>query len=492
MSKSYQKEEYVNNYITEILDLADEESEVIDCHTEGSTKFVTIQKIIKVMICPVCGYRLHSKGKKIRKPKHTVLQDGYVLDLTVIGRKWVCSNPDCNYTHLDQFKFIEPNKKTTKIMPIMILRDMKDIHLSCRQVAKRFNVSDTYVHDVFTQYVSLPRKPLTEMISIDEVYLNVDYDQKYAVVIMDFASGDILDIVESRRKEYMQDYWLSIPKDERDGVKHLISDMYNSYINYVGTYFVNSDSIVDSFHVLKWLLTLINHYISGVKKKYQERDRKVLEERNYKNNRDFETQKTSREVYILNHARWVLLMSGENITYKGRHYNKFLNQYLDTYDWQNMFLALDSKFKRIRDLKDLYEDFNGGYINDPIGAQARMDELIEIYSTCEISIFRQFSSLLTRYYDSIINSFNYTHSAEDNKYQDTLRRLSNGPMESFNNLPSSYRSQSHGIANFEFTRNRILWAYRDDAGILGTPKTLKEVHEENKTNKKRGSYNKKK
>ena len=33
-----------------------------------------------------------------------------------------------------------------------------------------------------------------------------------------------------------------------------------------------------------------------------------------------------------------------------------------------------------------------------------------------------------------------------------------------------------GIDNFRFTRNRILWHLRDDAPILGNPKSVNEVH----------------
>ena len=61
-------------------------------------------------------------------------------------------------------------------------------------------------------------------------------------------------------------------------------------------------------------------------------------------------------------------------------------------------------------------------------------------------------------------------------------------MESFNNVPSSLRSRSHGLANFEFNRNRILWSRRDDAAILAIPKSRKEIHVN--TKKKRGPYNK--
>lgn len=338
----------MNNNITilDLLNMADEDCSVTTMEVKGNTKFITIEKNRKQMVCPICSSRLYSKGKLIRHPNNPIFQDGYTLDITLIGRRWICSNPDCDYKYTDEYSFIEPRKKNTKLVPLMIVRDIKDLHLSCRQVASRYNVSDTYVHEVFMQYVSMPRLPLTEIISIDEVYLNISPQFKYAVVIMDFNTGEILDIVPSRRKEVMHNYFMSIPKGEREKVKYLVSDMYNPYINYTNKYFPNSVSIIDSFHILQWLLTFINRYINGVKKKYLERDRKQLEERNYKNNKDFETQKDSREVYILKHAKWVLLMNRKNMHTYPRQYNRFLDQYLDSFDWENMFLSLDDHFKR--------------------------------------------------------------------------------------------------------------------------------------------------
>ena len=50
----------------------------------------------------------------------------------------------------------------------------------------------------YTRYVDLPRLPLPEYISIDEVYLNISNSQKYAFVIMDFSNGEIVDIVHNR------------------------------------------------------------------------------------------------------------------------------------------------------------------------------------------------------------------------------------------------------------------------------------------------------
>lgn len=158
----------------------------------------------------------------------------------------------------------------------------------------------------FMRYVDLPRKPLTKYICIDEVYLNLSPSCKYALVIMDFLTGDILDIIESRRQEYTKSYFLSIPKEERNKVEYLCCDMYDPYTNYTKTYFTNAEVITDSFHVLQWLIRLIRNYINSVKKKYQERDRKRLKDKNELTNIDNKSIEESDEVYILKKASWVI------------------------------------------------------------------------------------------------------------------------------------------------------------------------------------------
>jgi transposase len=159
---------------------------------------------------------------------------------------------------------------------------------------------------------------------------------------------------------------------------------------------------------------------------------------------------------------------------------------MDTYSSESEFLALDENFQTIRNRKELYEDFNEKFVNDLEGASKRLDELIEIYDNSNIQLFNDFSSLLKRYHDSIVNSFTYV--AAQNISDTALRRLSNGPLESFNNIPSGLRSQSHGVKNFQYMRNRILWAVRANASIKAVPYTIKQIQTEGR---KRSTYKKK-
>jgi len=473
-------------FITSFLDLADDSCAIKKIYTEGNVKHIEIEKVRVPMVCPVCGCRLYSKGLFRRHPSHQILQDRFKVELTVIGRNWECSNEYCDYTERDTFKFLEKYKKTTNIIPFCILMEMKDINLTCVQIAVRYSVSDTYVHDIFAKWVNLPRLPLTEYLSIDEVYTDLNEECLYALVLQDFITGTILDIIPSRRKEVVEEYMKAIPLEERNRVKYLICDMYDPYINYTKSYFKNSVAITDSFHVLQTINRLIRQYINTVKKRYLDRDKRDLEKKNAKNGTSFNKPKESDEVYLLRKAKWVLLQNEANFVYKGKIWNRHFQMKLDTYDWRRMFMALDPNFHEIKRLRDLYEDFNGSYVNDLDGAAKRLRELIDIYRDSSISIFREFAETLDSHYDTIVNSFTFIKQKGLDENEGVLRRLSNGPMESFNNIPSGLRTQSHGFNNFDFFRNRILWSTREDAAILGTPRTDEEIYHEGK---KRGKYN---
>ena len=74
---------------------------------------------------------------------------------------------------------------------------------------------------------------LEDAISVDEVFLDMDDNCKYALVIQDLHTGDPIDLLRSRRMNVTEPYFTSIPPEERNSVKFLISDMYNPYISYV-------------------------------------------------------------------------------------------------------------------------------------------------------------------------------------------------------------------------------------------------------------------
>lgn len=469
------------NNIIKILNIIDEDIEILETIISHPNKYIHIRKIlVGNKLCPRCGCIMYSKGIRKREINHPVLQDGFNLYLIIHQRKWRCTNNECNHYCNDEFSFLEKYKQSTNILPFLVLDKFKDINATDISVARDLNISDNSVRYIFRKYVDLKRLPLSEAISIDEVYLNFDSKNRYSLMIMDFISGEIIDILPNRLEKTTSKYFYSISKAERNRVKYLICDMYNPYINYVNKYFKNAICVIDSFHVIQWVERELRNYINDLKKKYRDIEKQKLEEKNAKNNTNYKTSETSDELYLLNHYSFFLLSNNDNIEYEHkRFYNYKFKMYLNTYQLEEMFFNIDDNLKKLSDLKQLYHDFNKDEFDTLEDVEIMLDTLILKYKNCGYKIFRNFAELLENHKPLIINSFIKVEVVDSNG-EYVLRRLSNGPMESFNNIPKDYKYISNGVSNFEYTRNRILWATRRNPSILGVPKVLPKTNKNKK------------
>ena len=93
---------------------------------------------------------------------------------------------------------------------------------------------------------------------IDEKHFEGDTYGKYCVIISDFYTGEVIDILENRQMPYLVKYFNDIPLKERENVKVFISDMYDGYSTIKNRFFSNAIFVVDLFHVMKLLTTSIN------------------------------------------------------------------------------------------------------------------------------------------------------------------------------------------------------------------------------------------
>lgn len=128
-----------------------------------------------------------SKGFYTRTLKHPILQDGRIVILKLKQKKWKYKNPNFGYFKKEEFTFIL-KKRLANYTDLIIVVEFRDFNPSAQQIAKKFNVSDTYVLNTFEKYVYLDRLSLPESLAIDEVYLNMDKEHKYALILQDFSS----------------------------------------------------------------------------------------------------------------------------------------------------------------------------------------------------------------------------------------------------------------------------------------------------------------
>ena len=455
------------NSITELLNLEDSDIFISDITIQGTTKFLTLETRLYSHFCPSCGFRMHSKGIKKRTIKHPILQDNYELILILKQRRWKCTNPECNYDISDTFRFVNKRRRTTNATDMLIVYAYRNLMETTTSIATRFHVSDTPAHEVFDRYVKMDRLSLTDAICIDEVYLDMDEYCKYALIIQDFHTGDPIDLLRSRRANVTEPYFVSIPIEERNGVKYLISDMYNQYISYVDKYFPNAVSVIDSFHVIQWIIRMIDNYIRQLLKKFRQRDRALEEKLSLEEQRPVSLP-PSDEVYLLQKYRWLVLANQSSITYHADpridpHFRCLMN----TYDYEDALFRIDPNLKDFRDLKEIYIQFNSRNAGKPLEAQKELDTLIFKYQNSEHEIFRNFADLLETYKDYIINSFIMVEKHGFGKVYNS--RLSNGPIESINRKVKDLKRSGRGFRNFEHFRNRFLYAARQAPILNGTP-----------------------
>lgn len=459
--------------ITDFLDLKDSGIEIVSVETTKAQQIVTLEKTRMIHFCDACGCRMYSKGVYVRTINHPIMQDGCRLVLKVRQRRWRCTNPECGNTENDEFSFVDPYRRNTNLSDILIVEAFQDHRLSASAIARRFNVSDTHAINTFARYVDMPRRMLTEIISIDEVHVGISKRFKYALVIQDFETGEPLDMIPSRREEITEPYFLSIPLKERDRVKYLITDMYDPYQFYIEKYFRNAKPVVDAFHVLQFINRYFLRYIRSVQHRPDDRDRRRHESLEQEFGRRIPFNH-SKDYLLLKKYHWMLLKNQNELKfYPQPRMNYRLGRMMNTFDYLEWLFKIDPHFKEILKLKEKYVAFNTRHIGDPKGARKELPALIELYRQSEFSMFHEIADTLSFYSEAIINSF-ILSQRKDNSGKH-LSRLSNGPIEAHNRIPKDMKRVGRGYLNFSHLRNRFLFSQRKNAAILASPKRLKDL-----------------
>lgn len=335
-------------------------------------------------------------------------------------------------------------------------------------------MSDTQVLNIFNRYVKLERLPLTDIISIDEVFTNMDVSSKYSLAIQDFYTGDPIDLLRSRRTNVTDPYFTSIPVEEKYAVKYLLTDMYKPYLKYIDNFFPRAVPVVDSFHVVQWANHEIDNYIRQLIKKYKQRDRDLYEQRSFEAYRPVKPP-LSHEVYILQKYKWLILSNQSNITYHidtrmDSHFHALMN----TYDYENYLFRIDPRLRTLRELKEKYVTFNERNAGKPATAKKEIETLITEYFNSKDPIFVNFASLLRRYRDPIINSFIIVEKYGSGGFYTS--RLSNGPIESLNRKVKDPKRMGRGYRSFEHFRNRFLYATRNRPVLDGRSDSTQEQY----------------
>lgn len=227
----------------------------IEC--EGGYIIDLVQKVDKEKrVCPRCkSTKCYSKGHYFGNYVDYSPDDGeFYFNITRLRLKCRC----CGLSFTPPIKGINPYSILTNNVERGIIEDLKT-KTSFGTIAKKRHLSVSYVIKVFDQtYTYVPRGNLPEILCIDEFYFSRKADYKYCCCLVDFKTHDLLDIIQSRQKEFLDEYFDQISFKERSNVKYFVSDMFDGYSRVRNKYFPNAIHIVDLFHVVTLLSNATN------------------------------------------------------------------------------------------------------------------------------------------------------------------------------------------------------------------------------------------
>ena len=107
--------------------------------------------------------------------------------------------PKCHKTHTFERVGLERNKTISNFVVTAIKKEFYEIQ-SFTTIANRYDVSLQTVINIFDEYtINMPRLPLPKYLCSDEKHFEGDTNGKYCVVLSDFFTGEVIDVLPDRQ-----------------------------------------------------------------------------------------------------------------------------------------------------------------------------------------------------------------------------------------------------------------------------------------------------
>lgn len=420
---------YLKQFVSDILNIDFEQiQELQDICQSDETIVIKIKLKDKRPLCSYCQSRPKIKGYYPRTLTHSTFANR-PCTLIYQQRRYKCDVCDLTFHEINPFTNSSDN--STHETKINILTDLKNPGVTYTLIAERYNVSKSTVLRIFDKHINIERKTLPRVLSMDEHYFpNSDYDSLYCVLLMNFETGEIVDVIRDRKKAVVTKYFSDIYAEtldyethtsELNNVKYLSIDLYDNYRDIARNMLPNAVICADSFHVTKHLTE----------------DFHDIRMRCYKS-----TDNASLK-YLLQKFKYIFYHNTK-LDGPGK-YNRSLKRYANYRDIMEVLFDNFPELKIAYDLKEEYLLFNETANTD--NAAEKLDRQIKLFADCGIPEYDEFYRLLRNWRQEIINSFSYADS----------KRINNSYIESKNRILERLISNANGFNNFERTRKRIMY-----------------------------------
>lgn len=387
-------------------------------------QIVTIIGTIKKVKCPIClkyTSSIHDKLKPIKIKYNKVVDKKCYLIL--LKRRFICHR--CKKKIVEDLDINLNNRSISKSLEIKIRKDLLKQNFNIKQIADDNDISQDKVRKILKDAMSeYPNhiKTLPQVISIDEFAAHTSYG-KYALIINNPIKKKTLDILSSRKKDYLLSYFTKV--ENKENVKYVIGDMYETYLIVTKVMFKNAKYVADRFHFIRYIMDALD----GIRIRLQ--DKYGYNSREYKLLKNKKNVSLLRKRYV--DINWYVYVKRYE---KGRYVYKLPKNIL------NEILAIDDELNRGYDLKELFLDIvnNSTYDN----AEKDLSIWIDLCKESNIFEFIEASKTIENWLEYIVNSF-------------IDKRFNNGYTEGLNNKIKVIKRNAYGYKNFDFFRLRLMY-----------------------------------
>ena len=416
------------NEVKELLGLKNNKVKVIKVEEKNELnekiQVITLVGTVNKVKCPICLKYTSSVHDKL---KPMTIKYNKIVDkkcyLILYKRRFICHK--CNKRIVEDLGINLTNRSISNSLEIKVRKDLLKPNFNIKQIAKDNGISEDKVRcillDAMNDYPTNLRT-LPQVISLDEFSAHTSYG-KYALIINDPIKKRTLDILPSRKKDYLMSYFTKV--ENRGNVKYVIGDMYETYLIVTKVMFKNAKYIVDRFHFVKYIMEALDKI------------RKKLQEEYGYNSKEYKLLKNKKNVNLLRKRyvdiNWYVYVKRYE---KGRYVYKLPKNIL------NEILSINDELSRGYDLKELFLDIvdNSDYEN----AKVDLNVWVDLCKQSKILEFVEASKTIENWLEYIANSF-------------IDKRFSNGYTEGLNNKIKVIKRNAYGYKNFDFFRLRLLY-----------------------------------
>ena len=349
------------------------------------------------------GYR---KNCKIRIPK----QNNCLTRLILHKQRFYCKH--CNNTFIAETSLVDRNKNISNNTELQIVEELTHKQ-SEKDISERTDVSSSKVDRKISEISShtvLRHSTLPTSMNWDEFKATKDTKGKMAFIITDNDKENIFDILDSRKSNDLEKYFLRYPRAERNKVKHISIDFYSGYISLAKKMFKNANISIDRFHIVIQAYNALN--ITRVKLCYK-----------------------SNSYYNKLKNYWKLILKNENDLSSEKKYSKYFRKEMSQQEIVQ-FLVNTNKT-----LKTTYQCYQG-IINSIKENDFNKFKNIVLHKNKSISDkMKQALKLYNENINYIENSFKYD--------------INNGIIEGTNNLIKCIKRIAFGYKRFDHFVTRI-------------------------------------